>query len=199
MELYLVRHGESTWNRKDKIQGQSNPHLSEKGIKQAELLKKRLMDIPFDFVYSSPLKRAYKTAEIVVDGKYPIVKDKRLSEIHLGIWERLPAKRLYKESKEFRDWFVKTTEVTPEGGESLFEFRDRVSSFFDEIIQKNSGKNRGFIFSHSGVISIWLASLLAMDINKVWSIPVDNGSLTIIRIKNPQFLLIAFNDTCHLL
>ncbi|MEW6102690.1 MAG: histidine phosphatase family protein [bacterium] len=197
MELYLIRHGESTWNRDDRVQGQSNPCLSEKGKKQAELLKNRLSGISFDFVYSSHLRRAYDTAKISFDGRYKIERDKRLSEINLGVWEGISAKKLFKESGEFRSWFEKTSEITPENGESLFEFRDRVISFFNELM-KNKKEKKGLIFTHSGVIGIFLAHFLEMNLNKVWSIPTSNGSITIVNMTNPFFTLITFNDTSHL-
>lgn len=197
MELYLIRHGESTFNRDDRVQGQSNPHLTEQGKKQAHLLKNRLSNTSFDFVYSSHLRRAYNTARIVMDGRYKIQKDKRIAEINLGDWEGMSAKRLFKESDAFRDWFEKTNEVIPENGESLFEFKNRVVSFFDEIIEREKGKEKGIVFTHSGVIGIFLAHLLKMDLNKVWSIPSSHCSITILKIS-PIFLLTSFNDTCHL-
>lgn len=197
MELYLIRHGESTWNRDDRIQGQSNPHLTIKGKRQAELLKDRISSIHFDFVYSSSLRRAYNTAEIVMDGRYKIQRDKRITEINLGDWEGIRAKRLFKESSAFRDWFEKTNEIVPKNGESLYGFKNRVVSFFDEIIELQKGKDRGIVFTHSGVIGIFLAHLLKMDLNKVWSIPTSYCSITILKI-NPILLLTTFNDTCHL-
>lgn len=197
MELYLIRHGESTWNKSDRIQGQRNPYLTNKGEKQAKLLRNRLLKIPFDFVYSSPLRRAYNTAEIVMDGRYEIQKDKRIAEINLGDWEGISAKKLFKEDSTFRDWFERTNEITPKNGESLLEFKDRVVSFFDEIIGLQKEKHRGIVFTHSGVISIFLVHLLKMDLNKVWSIPTSHCSITIIT-TNPIFILTSFNDTCHL-
>ncbi len=197
MELYLIRHGESTWNRDDRVQGQSNPFLTKEGKKQAELLKNRLAPISFDFAYSSHLNRAYHTAKIALDGRYKIISDKRISEINLGEWEGIRAKKLFKESEKFRNWFEKTSEIIPKNGESLFEFKSRVVSFFNEIIEREKGKERGAIFTHSGVIGIFLAHLLGMNLNKVWSIPSSNGSITTIKI-NPILLLLTFNDTCHL-
>lgn len=198
MELYLIRHGESTWNRDDRVQGQGNPYLTEKGKKQALLLKDRLSDTSFDFVYSSHLMRAYRTAGIVMDGRYKIQKDKRIAEIDLGEWEGMSAKRLFKESIAFRDWFERTSEIVPENGESLFEFKNRVVSFFDEIIEREKGKEKGIIFTHSGVIGIFLVNLLKMDLNKVWSIPTSHCSITRVVMINPVPLLVSFNDTCHL-
>ncbi|MEW6481689.1 MAG: histidine phosphatase family protein, partial [bacterium] len=170
---------------------------SKKGKKHAGLLKNMLAKISFDFVYSSHLRRAYDTAKIALDGKYKIERDKRLSEINLGDWEGISAKRLFKKSIEFRTWFEKTSEIVPKNGESLFEFRDRVVSFFNELM-KNKKEKRGLIFTHSGVIGIFLAHFLEMNLNKVWSISTLNGSITIVNMANPFFILTTFNDTSHL-
>jgi probable phosphoglycerate mutase len=199
MDIYLIRHGESNWNVRDRVQGQSDPRLSKRGIEQAESVAERLSGSDFGFLYSSHLRRAYQTAEIIREKiALPIMVDKRLSEMNLGEWEGKCAKRLYKESPEFREWFVRTSEITPPKGESLSDFTDRVISAFGQIVKKEESKDRGIVVTHSGVISVFLAHLLGMEANKVWSISTENGSITILRINNPNFLLLTFNDTCHI-
>jgi broad specificity phosphatase PhoE len=74
MLMFLVRHAESTWNPLKKIQGQRDPQLSAYGRKEAGLLAKRFKGLSFDAVYTSPLRRAYQTAEIVVGKKTPITR-----------------------------------------------------------------------------------------------------------------------------
>lgn len=65
MEIYLIRHGETEWNTLRKLQGRSDTELNEVGIQLAQMTSKALEDIPFDVIYTSPLKRAKKTAEIM--------------------------------------------------------------------------------------------------------------------------------------
>ncbi|MBU1262532.1 histidine phosphatase family protein [bacterium] len=199
MELYLIRHGESNWNRIDRVQGQSDPYLSKKGKEQAEVLAERLKTVNFSFLYSSHLKRAYQTAK-AISSKIclPIKVDQNLSEIDLGEWEGKYAKTLWKENEVFREWFKKTAEISPPLGETLFQFRDRIDSAFSKLITLHKGEERGVVVTHSGAISIWLAHLLGMDFNKIWSIPTSNASITIVRFLNPTFLLASFNDTSHL-
>ena len=82
MKLYLVRHGETDWNKSKKIQGQVDIPLAPKGIEQAEMTSEGMKDIPFDHIFSSPLKRAYKTAQVVRrDRPIEIVRDDRLKEM----------------------------------------------------------------------------------------------------------------------
>ena len=64
-QLILIRHGETEWNVAEIFRGRSEIGLNENGIKQAELLTKYLNEFKLDAIYSSPLKRALKTAEII--------------------------------------------------------------------------------------------------------------------------------------
>ena len=88
MNIYFVRHGQTDYNLKEIIQGASDIELNETGIKQAYQTKEKLKDIKFDKIYSSPLKRAKKTAEIIgEDRKITVEVDDRLKEISFGINE----------------------------------------------------------------------------------------------------------------
>ena len=81
MKIYLMRHGETKWNKRSKLQGQVDIPLAPKGIEQAEMTSEGMKDIPFDHIFSSPLKRAYKTAQVVRrDRPIEIVRDDRLKD-----------------------------------------------------------------------------------------------------------------------
>ena len=88
MKFYIIRHGQTNWNKEGRIQGKTDIELNEEGIKQAEEAKKILKDYPIDMIVSSPLKRARKTAEIINETrKAPIVLDKALEERGFGEFE----------------------------------------------------------------------------------------------------------------
>lgn len=85
MKLYLVRHGETDWNKVKKIQGQVDIPLNQFGKRLAEETAEGLRDIPFDLCISSPLSRAHETARIILYGKdIPIIKDARIEEMAFG-------------------------------------------------------------------------------------------------------------------
>ncbi len=85
MEIYIVRHGTTPWNEKKKLQGSVDKELNEAGRRVARLTGEGVRDIPFDRIYSSPLKRAYETAELIRNGReIPIDTDDRLKEIDFG-------------------------------------------------------------------------------------------------------------------
>ena len=86
MKIYIMRHGETKWNKRSKLQGQVDIPLAPKGIEQAQMTAEGMKEIPFDHIFSSPLKRAYKTAQIVrMDRPIEIVRDDRLKGMIVSI------------------------------------------------------------------------------------------------------------------
>ena len=90
MNLYVVRHGKTEWNKLGLVQGKTNIPLSDEGIKELEKAKEKLKDIKFDICFSSPLFRAIETAIRLVGDITPITIDERLSERGCGILEGKP-------------------------------------------------------------------------------------------------------------
>lgn len=96
-KIYLTRHGETVWNRQCRFQGHKNSDLTEKGILAAELLADRIEEIELDYIVSSPLMRAYNTAEIIRGNKnIQIIKHDGLKEINLGKFEGMSYKDIQK-------------------------------------------------------------------------------------------------------
>ena len=88
MKLYIIRHGETSWNKEKKLQGRKDIMLDADGIRLAELTGEGMKDIDFDLVISSPLIRAKQTAELVMAGRQlPMITDKRMIEMSFGKWE----------------------------------------------------------------------------------------------------------------
>lgn len=140
--IYIVRHGQTDWNVEGRYQGRIDIELNEVGIKQAETIHKELKNIKFDKVFSSPLKRAYKTAEIICDNN--IIKDERLIERCNGELEG-KLKTEIKEEIDFNDPLE-----TRLGIESIVDFRKRIKDFFEDITNNYKGKNI-LIVTHAGV------------------------------------------------
>ena len=88
--LYIVRHGETEWNKIGRYQGITNVPLNENGIAQAKACGNALKDIHFDRILSSDLSRALVTAETIRGNRQLEIKtDERLREINFGDWEKL--------------------------------------------------------------------------------------------------------------
>ena len=140
--IYFVRHGETNLNKQHIFQGSIDEPLNELGMLQAIEVATKLKAEKIDVIYSSPLKRAYTTAEAV--NKFhnvEILKDKRISELYLGKLEgqhynKESLQRLIKSSKEY-------------GGESVEDLIKRVKKFLEDI-ENQKGKNI-LVVSHGGV------------------------------------------------
>ena len=88
MKLYIVRHGETEWNKARKIQGQVDIPLNEFGRTLAKKTAKGLADIKFDLCYTSPLVRAKETAELILaGGTTQIIEDARIEEMAFGEYD----------------------------------------------------------------------------------------------------------------
>ena len=88
MKIYLVRHGETEWNKEYRLQGQADTQLNDYGRELAQITAEALKDIPFDVIFHSPLSRAKETAYILKrDRKIEIIGDERLREMSFGIAE----------------------------------------------------------------------------------------------------------------
>ncbi len=94
MKLYIIRHGETSWNAEGRLQGQTDIPLNENGIRLAKITGEALKEVPFDLAISSPLKRARQTAELVLAGRQvPVLEDARIEELSFGSWEGLGCRK----------------------------------------------------------------------------------------------------------
>ncbi len=139
MKIYFIRHGETPWNTRARLQGKSDIPLNEKGVALAKKTGQALYHVPFSRIYTSPLERAYQTAVETAAGRdIPIVKDDRLTEISFGPWEGLSCSKDNCEvpMEQFRDFFERPFQFQPPaGGESLEEVCIRSEAFLREILQ----------------------------------------------------------------
>lgn len=157
MILYLTRHGETIWNTEGRMQGRKNSDLTEKGIRQAEALKRRFADIKFDKVYSSPSERAVITAKTIV-GDMPIIIDDRLMELNMGEWEGLQTSYVKEAFPELYKCYWETPHLFKvEGMETLAEILERAREFIADIMKDTDEKV--LIVSHGvtlkAIMHIW--------------------------------------------
>lgn len=159
--LYIFRHGQTDLNKEERLQGQSNnPPLNAEGLAQAKALATQFTDIKLDIVYTSPLKRAYQTGEVVAKSKnVPLIVDKRLIEGNFGIAEGMLKtdiqKQLAQEYKRWRDF--SDMDFAFEGGESKQQILNRVLDFI-AFLQTQPYQNIA-VSAHSAVIRSLLIHL----------------------------------------
>ncbi len=106
MRLYLIRHGETDWNKVRRIQGSSDISLNEYGRELARLTRDGLKKIPFDIAFTSPLDRAVETGKIILEGRnIPLHKDQRLAEADFGEYEGILEEELEKKEDSLFGFF----------------------------------------------------------------------------------------------
>lgn len=167
MRLYLIRHAQSTGNKKGELQGRADTVLSESGIKQARSLSKKL-DLNFDIIFSSPLKRAQQTAEYAINQEtqeYELELIDGLSEMDIGIFEGVHKSQITEEQKEMWNNMLVNLDYREHKGETLQHFIERVKSSFKQIIAKAQHNNYSTIgvFTHAGVLKILFKFILDID------------------------------------
>jgi len=197
-KLILARHGETAWNVERIFRGRTDVSLDEVGIKQAELLGKYLSNWKLEAIYSSPVKRALDTANIVARyQKIGIHVAEGLIDFNYGEWQSLPeqeVKRLY--PALLNEWHNNPQRVKMPGGESLEDVRKRAIEVVDDVLSKYQGSV--VLVSHRVVIKVLICSLLGLDNSHFWNINLDVGGITIFDYVDGRFILTRHNDTSHL-
>lgn len=170
MNLYIVRHGKTEWNKLGLVQGKTNIPLSNEGKKELEKTKQKLKDIKFDICFSSPLFRAIETAEFLVGDVTPITIDERLTERGCGILEGKPI--------DFdlinASWKLDGVNPIPES-EDVESILKRTKDFLD-MIKKEKFENV-LIVSHGGTIKALHYNIIGYDENTDFSFYSNNGHI----------------------
>lgn len=141
--IFLIRHGETQWNLEQRFQGSLNSPLTDKGRRQACDAAEAMKELHFDYVYSSPLSRAFDTACLLVAGRgQPVIVDEALREINLGPWEgvtRAEVEGNYPE--EYEKFWRLSVDYGVAGAESFVSVQARMVGAIENIFKQYAGKN----------------------------------------------------------
>ncbi|MEE8318999.1 MAG: histidine phosphatase family protein [Dehalococcoidales bacterium] len=198
-EIRLIRHGETGWNAAELFRGRADIALNENGLRQAELLAEYFKDEKIDAIYSSPLERARKTAEIIAGRHELEVKNTGgLIDIDFGEWQGLSRQEVKDRYGElYATWINHPDRVKFPGGESLGEVRQRAREFVDKLVAEYEGKTVALV-SHRVVNKVLICALLGLDDAHFWSIRQDTCGITTFNHENERFIMTRHNDTSFL-
>ena len=197
MLLYIIRHGETAWNRNRKLQGSSDIPLTPEGEALAAKTAQSLAGIPFDFVFSSHLKRAFRTAELLRGGRdIPLVADGRLHEVCFGVAEGqtdyrevLPVSLFFSDPEAY---------VPPDGAESYGEILRRAGSFVRDALYPFSRRHPGatvLLVAHAAINRGLEAVLLHTPLADYWKDPRrGNCAVDILRLDGEYATMLAENQ-----
>lgn len=176
MIAYLIRHGETEWNRRGLYQGTTDVPLSGTGEAQARSLRERLSGVRFDAAYSSPLRRAIDTAEAVLEERdVPVRILPELREISYGLWQgrgSVPAGRC-SPGVEWR-WRHDPWRVRFPGGETLDEVRRRATAALERIAAAHP-EGTVLLSGHGHLNRVLLIHLLGWERERFWEISQSNA------------------------
>lgn len=203
--FYLVRHGETLWNKEYKYQGQSDIPLSDTGRFQAARLSERLKEQKIDAIYASDLQRAMETAGIIAAPHgLKVFPAMEMRELSFGIWEGCTFDEItQKWPGEMERWRQDPYNERPEGGETLSELCDRVSKFLKTAASSHPGESI-LIVTHAGPIRALLSIILNLHYDLFWKFKISNASLTVVEYDGQKDLaqsdayIVTVNDTFHL-
>lgn len=198
MELYIIRHGETDWNVIKRLQGHSDVALNEQGRNLARITARALSDISFTRAYTSPLKRAKETAQIIIGKRaIPLIEEERLIEISFGIYEGLVCKGEHYEipDSSFPNFFHAPEQYSvPEGGESLEHLCRRTTEFLMELVNNSDFQKETILLSSHGAAVRGLLSSInkqSEDMSDFWHGGVHkNCAVTHLHAQNGSIELL---------
>ncbi|MBI4187638.1 MAG: histidine phosphatase family protein, partial [Chloroflexi bacterium] len=197
--LLLVRHGISEFNMVRRFAGYSDVEMNAAGYEQVGKLRDRLAGEKINAVYSSDLKRAVATAEIISAAcNVDIVTCSELREVNYGSIEGLTFQEIKDRYPDIAELITNFSleQLSFPGGESFTDFIERTSKFVSRL-EKHAPEQTVLIVSHSGPLRVLVCHLLGLGMEHWRQIRLDNASLSIIETYPQRTIISLLNDTSH--
>jgi broad specificity phosphatase PhoE len=197
--IYLIRHGQTDWNKQQIFRGRKDIPLNERGREEALALSKHLAAVKFSAGYASPLSRSFETAEIVARPHGLTVQlDEGMVDINYGVWEGLSDDEVKKRfAILYRRWHSEPQRVRFPGGESLLMVKKRALTSLEGFRNRHPGETV-FVVSHRAVTKVVMCAMLGLTNRSFWKIFQDNCAFNIIMLSKDDAYVSALNDTCHM-
>ncbi len=198
-KIYLVRHGQTEWNKDLTFRGRKDVPLNEQGRKEASAIAETLKDKGIKAIYTSPLARSVETAGPLAEHlELEIITLQGFIDLNFGDWEGLSFSEVRKRySDQYEAWENRPESVRFPSGETLDEARERAFSAFNSIIDKNPEKTL-LAIPHRIINKLILCAVLGLSNSHFWKIKQDTGCINLIEHGEGGFVLSLMNDTCHL-
>jgi alpha-ribazole phosphatase len=178
LDLYLVRHGITKANQERRYVGWTDVPLAEEAPARLENLGRLTADCDWQHIAASDLKRCMETAAVIVPGK-SYQTDPRLREMDFGSWEMKTYDQLQAVPR-YRKWIDNMEKESPENGETIHAFRERVESWLSDFLSAYP-KGRVLVITHGGVIRQLLLSMRAVE--TFWERAVPHGKAMILHLE----------------
>lgn len=202
MNILLVRHGETAWNREGRYQGRTDIPLSETGQAQVASLGKRLAATPIKVAYASPLSRAKNTAEAILAGRtVPLWLDAGLLEISHGEWEgQLASDVEISHAEMFGVWKSSPGRSSPAGpgAETLGDVETRAWAVLEKACRELGDSDTALIAAHDAVNRVILCRVLGLPLERVWKFRQAPAALNVLSGPSvAELQVVRLNDSEH--
>jgi broad specificity phosphatase PhoE len=180
VQIVLVRHGATDWNLQGRCQGSSDRELSEAGIRQAEQISALLSAEKFHAVYSSTLRRARQTAELISrPHDLPVLIEEGLRELDHGELEGLTFNEIKTRYGEFLTrWRSEPADVCVPGGERLADVAARAWNSLNELMRRHPEAQRILVVSHNFPILGIVCRISGTHLNQYRTFHLDPCGVT---------------------
>ena len=197
--LCLIRHGETDWNSEKRIQGQIDIDLNAVGEAQARAVRPGLSAHSFAAVYSSDLRRAWRTAQIATAGlDLDVSPALALRERHFGVLQGITAREAgLQRPHAHHHHLARTPDYDYETGESLRAFAARVMAGLDLLAARHAGRNV-LAFTHGGVLDVAYRAATGRPLEAPRDFPVTNAAFNWLEHSDEGWRLISWADSSHL-
>jgi len=202
MNILLVRHGETPWNREGRYQGRTDIPLSETGRDQVRALGTRLAAVDIKIAYASPLLRAKNTAEAILAGRTtPLWLDAGLLEISHGDWEgKLASDVEISHAEMFGVWRSRPGRTSPAGpnAETLGDVETRASAVLERVCEQLGPDDTALIAAHDAVNRVLICRVLGLPLERIWSFRQAPASLNVLSGPSiAELQVVRLNDAEH--
>lgn len=196
----LIRHGQTAWNKVERVRGQVDIPLDEVGLAQAEAAARRVTEQwQPAAVYSSPLRRAVQTAQPLARllGQ-DVQAEPGLNDMDFGQWQGLSSHEVEERWPELaHTWLKAPHRVTFPEGESLEVVKERTAAVLQRLIRQHTGETIAIV-GHTVVNRVLLCFVLGIDNSNYWRIGQDTCAINVFECNDGLFFIESLNDTCHL-
>lgn len=199
--IILVRHGRTAWNEGngERLRGRSEIELNDEGIVQAQSTARKLSQWEVAAVYSSPLRRAMMTAEIIAEPlELGVESFPALIDIDYGKWQGLSLSEAAADDEAlYKLWLNKPDQVRFPGGETLEEVGRRALGGVEAVASRNPDLTTVLV-SHKVVCQALICRLMGLELRHFWNVRQDLCAVNVVEMTDNGPALRLVNDTCHL-
>jgi len=196
--IYLIRHGQTEWNRQNRYQGWSDVPLNDTGKQQAREVGKVFADNAPAVIYTSELVRAEETAGIIGSmSNIPVKKTGKLNELSFGEWEGRTHEEIARDYPSYWERLRKNPgDFRAPGGESVQELHTRVGTIWRTIREDSASPI--IVVAHGGTLRTLILEILESSLDSFWRIRLDFCSISRVDTYDNHCIVASLNDTSHL-